>query len=115
MKLAVVGSRTFNDYKLLKEKIDEINKETPIKKIVSGGAIGADKLGEFYAQENHIKTKIFIPDWKKYGRGAGIIRNEDIVKKSDHVIAFWDGKSKGTLSSINLAKKYDKILTIVNY
>jgi hypothetical protein len=115
MKLAVIGSRSFRDYSLLKEKLDQINAETPIKKIISGGAVGADKLGEFYAEENNLKTKIFIPDWKKYGRGAGIIRNEDIIKNSDKVIAFWDGKSKGTLSSIKLAEKYNKSLIIVKY
>ena len=63
--LAIVGTRTFNDYKLLKKKVDEINKKTKINMIVSGGAKGADKLAEKYAKENKIPTKIFIPNWKK--------------------------------------------------
>lgn len=115
MKLAVVGSRNFQDYDLLRSKLSKINDETPITLILSGGAQGADCLGEFFAEENNIPTQIFKPDWKKFGRAAGVIRNEDIIKNSDQVIAFWDGKSKGTLSSINLTKKYDKKLIIIKF
>lgn len=112
MKIAVIGSRTFYDYELLKKTLDEF---TDIDTIVSGGAQGADKLGERYAEENKLETLIFIPDWNKYGKRAGFIRNEDIVKNADKVVAFWDGVSKGTLSSINIAKKYDKEILIVNF
>ena len=112
MNIAIVGSRTFTDYTQLKETLDEYKN---ISKIVSGGAKGADKLGERYAKENNIETLIFLPDWKKYGRAAGVIRNKDIVSNSDTVIAFWDGKSTGTLSSINLAKKLKKNLKIIIY
>ena len=58
---------------------------------------------------------IFRPDWDRYGKAAGIIRNKDIVENSNMVIAFWDGKSKGTASSIELAKKMDKNLKIVYF
>ena len=112
MKVAVVGSRTFYDYELLKKTLDEI---TDIETIVSGGAQGADRLGERYAEDNKLKTLIFLPEWKKYGKRAGFIRNEDIVKNADKVVAFWDGESKGTLSSINIAKKLDKEILIVNF
>ena len=113
--LAIVGTRTFNDYKLLKKKVDEINKKTKINLIISGGAKGADKLAEQYAKENKIPTKIFIPNWKKHNRAAGPIRNKLIIESSDKVIAFWDQISKGTLSSINLAKQMNKELVVINY
>ena len=113
--LAIVGTRTFNDYKLLKKKVDEINKKTKINMIVSGGCTGTDKLAEKYAKENKIPTKIFIPNWKKYNKAAGPIRNKLIVESSDKVIAFWDQVSKGTLSSINLAKQMNKELVVINY
>jgi len=111
MILAIIGSRGFNDVELLNSIL------TPrvdlIKKVVSGGANGADKLGEEWAKENKIETEIFYPDWKKYGKRAGFIRNEDIIKNSTHVIAFWDGESRGTNHSIELSKKLEKKLKIV--
>lgn len=109
MKIAVVGSRTFNDYKLLRSTL---NKYDHIELIVSGGAKGADSLAEKYARENGIETLIFKPDWDKNGKAAGYIRNVDIIKNCDLVIAFWDGKSKGTKHSIDLAKNGNKKIII---
>lgn len=111
MKVGVIGSRGFTDYELVKKTLSKMN----ITLLVSGGAKGADKLGEQYADENNIEKKIFLPDWEKHGKGAGMIRNTDIVDESEVIVAFWDGSSKGTLDSINKAKKLDKKLIIVNY
>jgi hypothetical protein len=101
MKIAVIGSRKFNDYLLLKSELDKIPN---IETIISGGAKGADILAEQYAIENNIELIVFKADWARYGRAAGPIRNKEIINASDYVVAFWDGKSKGTLSSINIAK-----------
>ncbi len=65
MKLAIVGSRSFNNYNLLK---DTINKYDNIKLIINNSAIGTDKLAEQYAKEYNIETKIYLPDWNKYGK-----------------------------------------------
>ena len=111
MKVAVVGSRGFSDYKLLSETLDKIK----ITLIISGSAKGADTLGEQYAKENGIETKIFLPDWEKHGKAAGMLRTTDIINESEVVIAFWDGSSKGTLDSINKAKKLNKKLIIIDY
>ena len=115
MNLAIVGSRTFNDYELLKKETDIFIKEnsTIITCVVSGGAKGADSLGERYAREYNIPTKIFYPNWDLYGKKAGYLRNIDIVKNADLVIAFWDGVSTGTKSSIKLAKEQNKILKVI--
>lgn len=115
MKLAVVGSRDFDNYELLKKKLDKINKKSPITLFISGGAHGADHLGEMWAEENDIPKKIFKPDWDKFGRAAGIIRNKDIVTSAEIVVAFWDGESRGTKNSIDLAKTHSKILKIVKF
>jgi hypothetical protein len=111
MKVAVIGSRGFNNYDLVKKTLSNIE----ITLLVSGGADGADSLGEQYAIENNIETKIFLPDWEKNKRAAGMIRNTDIVNESEVVVAFWDGTSRGTLDSINKAKKLNKKLIIINY
>jgi hypothetical protein len=113
MKVAVIGSRDFNDYELMSEHLNQIKDE--IQLIVSGGAKGADSLAEKWASENSIETLIFKPDWKKFGRSAGVVRNRDIVANSNLVIAFWDGQSKGTKSSIDLCGKLGIKVKIVRY
>lgn len=113
MKLAIVGSRNFNDYELLKKEVDNLRNTYEIDEIVSGGAKGTDKLAEKYAKENNLKLTIFKPEWNKYGKAAGVIRNEEIWKYCDIGIAFWDGKSKGTQYSFKFSKKYNKPLKII--
>lgn len=115
MKLAVIGSRDFDNYKQLKIVLNELLKSFSINCIVSGGANGADSLAEKYARSNNIPIEIYKPDWEKYGRGAGFIRNTTIWDNSDLGIAFWDGKSKGTQHSFKIAKKQQKDLYVFDY
>ena len=111
MKYAVIGSRDFNNYAVLENELDKHQ----ISKIVSGGAKGADQLAERYAQEKSILIQIFKPDWTKYGKSAGVIRNKEIISNCDAVIAFWDGKSKGTKSSIDFANKKEKQVAVMAF
>ena len=111
MKVAVIGSRGFDDYDLMVKTLDKIK----ITLIVSGHAVGADKLGERYAIEKGIETKIFLPDWKNLGKAAGMIRNTDIINEAELVVAFWDGTSKGSADSIEKANKLNKPVIIVDY
>lgn len=116
----VVGSRTFDNYDMLKQELDAQLADKSSITVVSGGAKGADSLAERYAKEKGYLVEVFKADWKKYGRAAGPIRNEEMQKFisqfSDRVcIAFWDGKSKGTQSNFNLAKKYCNPLKIVKF
>lgn len=109
MKVAVIGSRTFNDYEEVKRTLSSIK----ITEIISGGATGADTLGERYAKENNIPTKIFLPDWAKHGKAAGFLRNTDIVNAAEMVVAFWDGESRGTKDSIEKAIQTNKRVLII--
>lgn len=113
MKLAIVGSRTFRDYDLLNSCLK--NNVDKITVIISGGAKGADYLAEKFAKENNIPIKVFLPDWDKYGKSAGFIRNKQIVNEADSVIAFWDGVSKGTTHSIMLAEQLNKKIKVVYF
>lgn len=110
MKVAIIGSRDFDDYNRLKRILDLY----PITLIVSGGARGADYLGEKYAKENNIPTKIFEAQWDLFGKRAGFLRNSDIIENSDMIFAFWDGESKGTKDSLDKAKKLKKT-TLIAY
>jgi hypothetical protein len=105
MKIAFVGSRGFSDKELVKMKTIEYlsNHGLPINEFISGGAIGVDTWAQEIAQWLTVKCTIFKPNWDKHGKSAGFIRNKLIIDSADHVIAFWDGKSKGTKSSIDLA------------
>ncbi len=106
MNVIIAGSRNFDNYKLLKEKVDNILKDKKDITIVSGTANGADKLGEKYAFENNLSLKKFPADWEEHGKSAGYIRNEQMAKFSQILIAFWNGKSKGTKHMIDLANKH---------
>lgn len=80
--------------------------------IISGGARGADTLAEQFAQEYSYVTKIFPANWDKYGKAAGPIRNKQIVDHCDILVAFWDGTSRGTKHSIDIAEKQGKPVII---
>ena len=109
MILAVVGSRTWSD----RERVfAEIAKANP-SEIVSGGAVGPDSFAEEWARQNNIPVTVFKPDWDKHGKSAGFVRNKQIIDKADYVLAFWDGKSRGTAHSISLAKKARKFLYVI--
>ncbi|WP_395809291.1 DUF2493 domain-containing protein [Daejeonella sp.] len=112
MKLAVIGSRTLTNRELVHKKLEELKDE--IELMVSGGAKGADLLAQKWAEENNVATKIFKPEWEKYGKSAGILRNRKIIESCDYCIAFWDGISKGTKSSIDFCVKMNKPYLIVN-
>jgi len=115
VKIIVAGSRNFNDYDLLKEKLDFLIKGRKETEIVSGTAKGADFLGEKYAKERSLVVKRFPADWDKYGKRAGYVRNEEMAKYADACVCFWDGSSRGTEHMINLAKKHNLRTIVINY
>ena len=106
MKIAIVGSRNYSDLDHVRGIVKSLSRDT---EIVSGGAPGVDKIAEQAAIDRGMPTKIFPADWEKYGRGAGAIRNKAIVNYADGVIAFWDGTSRGTKNTIDLADKQSKL------
>ena len=116
-KVIVARCRDFADYELLKEKCDFYlqNKKPENIVIVSGHASGADTLGERYAQERGYELKTFPADWKANGRAAGPIRNAKMASVAHTLIAFWNGKSRGTKNMIDTAKKHNLQVAVVRY
>lgn len=115
-RIIIAGSRNYENYEKAEKFID--NCITEIEKgyeiiILSGGAKGVDLIGERYAKERGYKIERYLPEWNKYGKGAGPKRNEKMAKKGDLVICFWDGKSKGTKSMIEYARKLKKRVWIM--
>ena len=103
MKVIIAGSRGITDYDTVWRAIKE--SKFTITEVVSGGANGVDKLGEKYAVRNDIPLKVFLADWKKKKASAGIIRNAEMAKYADALIAVWDGKSPGTKNMIEVAER----------
>ncbi len=108
MKVAVIGSRSITSYPL-----EEILPPDATE-IISGGARGADTLAREYAQAHGIPCVEIRPDYARYGRGAPLRRNEEIIARAELVIALWDGKSTGTAHVINQCKKLGKPVILVS-
>jgi len=109
VKLIIAGSRdlpfnpTADD---IHDAIDRLLEEHNIvpNEIVSGNARGVDRAGEEWATSCGLKVTRFPvtpADWRTYGRFAGPKRNEQMAKYADALLAFWDGKSRGTRDMID--------------
>lgn len=99
MKVAVIGSRGLH--------VDHLEDYLPagVTEIVSGGARGVDACARGYALAHGLKLTEFLPEYEKYGRGAPLRRNITIIEYADLVLAFWDGKSRGTKYVIDNCEK----------
>lgn len=111
MKVAIVGSRSFSDYDEFLRLLGRFDRHD-FDEIVSGGASGADSLAERFANFWKIPFRKVKPNWGKHGRSAGFQRDAIIISSVDMVIAFWDGKSKGTENDIELSRKFRKDLIL---
>lgn len=107
MRLAIIGSRNL--------KIDNFSDYMPenVTEIVSGGARGIDTCAREYAQKNNIPLKEFLPDYRRFGRGAPLRRNLQIIEYADEVLAFWDGASHGTLFVIERCKRMNIPVNVI--
>ena len=106
------GSRDVSDYGLLKATLDQLAAEYEFRALISGTAKGADTLGETYAAERNIPIARCPADWKRYGRGAGPQRNEQMAQLATQdnalgvLVAFWNGTSSGTKHMIATARAH---------
>lgn len=117
-KLIVAGGRDFNDYARLSQVLNKLGHETYALRevsIVSGMARGADALGHRFAKEHNVQVYEFPANWDKYGKRAGILRNEDMGRFADGLLAFWDGKSRGTAHMIGFMEDRDMPVHIERY
>ena len=114
MKVIVAGGRDFNNYELLKEKLDFYFKDI-IPVIICGEAKGADSLGRRYAEEKGLDILSYPAEWDKYGKSAGYKRNEQMAAEAEALVAFWNGKSKGTKHMIDTMIRLNKPVRIVYY
>lgn len=103
MRVLVCGSRTWMDYWTIFRRLGELPAEA---KIIHGAAKGADSIAESVAQFYGLKVQAYPAAWKTHGKRAGVVRNLQMLdEQPDLVIAFWDGKSRGTQHTIDEARK----------
>jgi len=103
MRTIIAGSRTVFDFR---QVVIAVRKAPwTITTILSGGASGADELGEKFARRNKIPLETYPADWNRWGKSAGYRRNAEMADNAEALIALWDGKSKGTANMIDLAKR----------
>ena len=107
MKILIAGSRNIEAFDLS----PYIPKETTL--IISGGAKGIDKIAEEYADKHKISKLILLPQYNLYGKSAPIKRNEMMVDIADTVIVVWNGKSRGTKSTLQYSKKKSKNVILI--
>lgn len=96
MKLIIAGTRTITDREWIFKVLD--NMAIKPDEVISGHANGADRIGELWANARGIKLTCFPADWNQYGKSAGYRRNLEMAAHGTDLIAFWDGKSRGTKS-----------------
>lgn len=111
MKLIVAGSRTIKKTKEIEDKILEYFTRT--EKLVTGGCRGPDAIAIDLAKRERIPILVLLPSWRQFGPSAGPIRNAQMADYGDELLAFWDGKSKGTKNMIECMKQRKKPVTIV--
>lgn len=134
VRVIIAGSRNFEDFAILEKECckafksladdgylsGHVKEDCSNIEIISGTARGADRLGETFALKYKIKVKRFPAQWNKYGKKAGYVRNKimaDYAAKSDMcgvLIAFWDGESRGTKMMIDMAKKNNLKIFVIN-
>lgn len=107
MKLAIVGSRTITSL--------DLSEYVPagVTEIVSGGARGIDTLAAEYARAHRLILTEFLPEYDKYGKSAPLKRNDLIAEYADEGIAFWDGKSRGTMYTVRRFERLGKKVTVI--
>ena len=134
LRIIIAGGRDFDNYKLLRSKtlkvinqvIRDINHTDSIPSqlitIISGTANGADQQGELFAKEFHLELKRMPAQWEEYGKSAGYMRNTQMANfacldenAQGILIAFWDGKSRGTKHMIDIAKKKNMLIYTFDY
>jgi predicted Rossmann fold nucleotide-binding protein DprA/Smf involved in DNA uptake len=109
MRVAIVGSREYSNLNRVREFVKAL---PPGTVVISGGARGVDHTAATAARIRGLEVVEYLAEWEHYGQRAGFMRNADIVAAADRVVAFWDGQSRGTQHTIQLATNAGKDVTI---
>lgn len=117
-KVIVAGSRNITSKDIIFHKLDILLsqkiKEGEKIQIISGAARGVDRIGEEYAVAKGFQCRRFPAEWNTYGKRAGYLRNCEMAKNADALVAFWDGESPGTRHMIQTAKNSGLAVRVIH-
>ncbi len=119
IKIAVVGSREFRDKLTVWGELAKLIKDYRrteggyFMELISGGARGVDTWAKEWADANKIDIEVISPVEPVSNKINYLFRNVEIITKAEKIIAFWDGKSRGTKFVIEYAKRRNKPITII--
>ena len=114
-RVIIAGGRDFDNFRFLCKTAMHLLQNKENVEIVSGCARGADELGEKFGKFMGFPIKQFPANWDEFGKAAGHIRNKEMAKYSDALIAFWDGESRGTANMIEEAEKLNLKVVVKKY
>lgn len=106
--VGVIGSRGFTDREYVWAELDRARALWGDFTVVSGGAKGPDTFAHQWANMRHLPMIIFRPDYGTHRAQAPLMRNHQIVNASTCLLAFWDGRSRGTAYTIRIAQAAGK-------
>ena len=118
LKVIIAGGRDFTDTQYAADSLVKLVEENMLPDtftVISGNARGADKVGEYLAKLWDLPLEIYPADWNQHGKSAGYIRNKQMADIADMLVAFWDGKSRGTAHIINTMKQQHKPVFVFYY
>ena len=96
-------------------RLDRFHAQVPVGAFISGTARGIDQIGERWAERRGLAVERYPADWKRLGKEAGMVRNQQMVDEATHVVAFWDGVSEGTEHAIGAARRVGKLVEPVEW
>jgi hypothetical protein len=102
----IAGSRGIRNKDVLERAI--FASTFPVDEVVTGGARGVDQLAVVWAKLNDVPYRVMKADWNRHGKAAGAIRNVEMARHADALIAVWDGESRGTKHMIQHMEALDK-------
>lgn len=111
----IAGGRDYNNFQQLTATMDAVLVNKSQVTIISGGANGADSLGERYARLRGYPLIVMKADWGKHGKRAGYLRNVDMFKAASAAVCFWNGISRGTAHMIDITMEGGKPLRVIRY
>jgi len=113
MRLLVSGYRGYTDEAYIRAEIKEILQLYSVDAkedhtIIHGGCpTGVDHVTDQIAKKEGWKIMVFPAQWKKHGKAAGPIRNEQMVTEGnpDMALLFLSSQSKGTKNMLSIIEK----------
>jgi len=113
MNVLVTGGRNFADYQTVENAMDSLLLKYPTLELIHGGASGADALADRWAKKRLVPCEVFPADWKKHGRAAGPIRNQEMLDQHPQIVVAFPG-GRGTQDMILRAKRAKITVIIVD-